>query len=923
MSKILKNLTPPVVSDTTNENKKTTGKGHHRLTPGLGKRFSHNMDFPTPLIFIALFLLACLSLFLVYKYGIKEKSYEEALAEQRQQTNMLLGTKPKPKEKKTKSLRKKSARRSSHPRSQNTRYQEPKLLDITLYIWGLKTSKEKASTQESQVDESENVENTNIENSNKSHVEFKEDTEEVPNKEVVQIKKDDIYKQEPLKEKIVKGKKQNTEVPPAGKNKRSLKQVVPSNNVVEVAAVPVEKEIEEKVIEPVTVALQTNGIVGNPGKDKKKKKSDYNTRQQLTADRDGLIYSVRKAELSKNEVQLLIDLLLNKQLEAPAVIDDWSEGKSDPVQKLKKQLAEKEKALAEEQQALVGLQQKIRGLEEALQAKLIELQAGNNRVQVNTQKIQQLQTELNAEILKTHKLMEENAALQMQTQQFEVGLTQLQEKDSIIAKMGCDLEELSAQNQQLRLDLQQQLAESDHQEQHYLIQMGNLEKGLKQQIQQLEESHQDLEKKLEIALRQEDNWKIEISNLNTALQQQFEETRRMEHTAEQLKNELAITNNKDVESDKLIAQLRSEQQQLKEEQASQVNGSSQESKEYEIQILNLTNKLSSVSSELSSYKTEVQQMEKKYKAELENSNKKYNKIEYELEEQKVKNNNKSPKSSLSRDYSLRLKSFRLSPPKTGKQSLEDSSKIMWIILNSAVSPHPSTPEKSQDLLKLQAQLQHYKNIIDDTEGMLNKLQLHIESEEINWRNQLAAKEAEIESLNRSFLSPNCVVNASPNSTDVQGVQFAYHCIEKSLPLIINELQTRVQSLETQLSQEISEKQRLLQEVQKLTNCSAPSRMQTDATATIEKLSEEVNRLREQLLLQQSKREELDVCPKAQTTSCNNTSSTNGAALIELKLLFMFYVTARRHWHFGEPFLELQDLEKAPISVLEFIESTRL
>lgn len=43
------------------------------------------------------------------------------------------------------------------------------------------------------------------------------------------------------------------------------------------------------------------------------------------AERDGLIKLVRKAEFSKSEIQLLIDLLLNKQLEAPEVIDDWSE----------------------------------------------------------------------------------------------------------------------------------------------------------------------------------------------------------------------------------------------------------------------------------------------------------------------------------------------------------------------------------------------------------------------------------------------------------------------------------------------------------------------------------------------------------------------------------------------------------------------
>lgn len=34
---------------------------------------------------------------------------------------------------------------------------------------------------------------------------------------------------------------------------------------------------------------------------------------------------VRKAELSRSEVQILIDMLLNKQHEAPAVIDEWSE----------------------------------------------------------------------------------------------------------------------------------------------------------------------------------------------------------------------------------------------------------------------------------------------------------------------------------------------------------------------------------------------------------------------------------------------------------------------------------------------------------------------------------------------------------------------------------------------------------------------
>lgn len=79
----------------------------------------------------------------------------------------------------------------------------------------------------------------------------------------------------------------------------------------------------------------------------------------------------------------------------------------------------------------VQLQQKIRSLEEMVQAKQIEIQAANNRFQVNGQKIQQLQAELNAETLTAHKAMEENSALQMQIKQYEVSLSQIQDVSNI------------------------------------------------------------------------------------------------------------------------------------------------------------------------------------------------------------------------------------------------------------------------------------------------------------------------------------------------------------------------------------------------------------------------------------------------------------------------------------------------------------
>nr|CAD7601686.1 unnamed protein product [Timema genevievae] len=88
-------------------------------------------------------------------------------------------------------------------------------------------------------------------------------------------------------------------------------------------------------------------------------------------DRDGvnvslLVPLVRKAELSRSEVQILIDLLLNKQQGPNDEHSEWYEGRQDPVVKLKKQLAEKEKALAEEQEAAQAVQSKLRELRSEL-----------------------------------------------------------------------------------------------------------------------------------------------------------------------------------------------------------------------------------------------------------------------------------------------------------------------------------------------------------------------------------------------------------------------------------------------------------------------------------------------------------------------------------------------------------------------------
>lgn len=85
--------------------------------------------------------------------------------------------------------------------------------------------------------------------------------------------------------------------------------------------------------------------------------------------------------------------------------------------------------------------------------------------------------------------------------------------------------------------------------------------------------------------------------------------------------------------------------------------------------------------------------------------------------------------------------------------------------------------------------------------MLNKLQQHVEQQEINWRSQLKAKDSEIDNLKSNTL---------------------------------NKLQTNLESLEIEL---VSEKEERLLLQQQLERLKTSNSTQNDSTLTIERLSE--------------------------------------------------------------------------------------
>ncbi|CAH1127676.1 unnamed protein product [Ceutorhynchus assimilis] len=809
------------------------------------------MDVTAPLIFFSIFIFASIALFLVYKYGIKKKTFEEALAEHKKQTSALLGPKIKPKEKKSKKAAKKANKEKAIP-------ENGEMPDETESLDSKDVQDNVEMKPQPQVKSHKGKAALNKQTKEKIHVEFKEEPEEalevkVPvEKEVKDVinKKDDLQKEAPKEER----KQDKKKIKP---QKQDVQQVgeKPNNAAGEPLATEKEKAKEEKATENILAPLVQESVV-NTGKEKKKKKSEFNSKQQvIVAERDQLIHSIRNAELSRNEVQLLIDLLLNKQLEAPTVVDDWSEGKFDPVQKLKKQLADKEKQLEDEQEAHVGVQAKlkeVRNEQLAERAQLLqkikasedsklELAAAHNRMQ---QRLQELEELRNKELTNFKRLLEENNNLVIQRAQFENTLLGYQETDNIIHG-------LKTENAQLTNDLQ--LLSQERQEQATNYQNCIIQnQAMQEELRRMGEYCKGLERNHGFVL--------------TAKQDEIRQV------ADQLK---IASENHTKEEQKLkdiIAQLTAEKEKLQEEKSLQINGSSEESKIHEVKVLNLTNELSSVKSELTSVSQSLLDAERQYKTEICVSQEKYNQLKNELEEQKNKNdelrkknwkvmealnaaesrNNKPVAANKDADINVdqitsEIKSREQNAQKEFIQrlfpeidSLKTVSSTDWQnkyeqAIREHISQLQKTVSETSETAKLQKEVQVYKKVLDETDESLKSLQLRADQAERSWRQELAEKESEIQDLKNRITSHE------------------------------SQLQEKVLKLENQVVHEQSEKARLIEERQQLLNKSGVKSVQSDSMATIERLSEEVNYLKEQLRIEQSKNSEASVYQNGETS----------------------------------------------------------
>uniref|UniRef100_A0A6B2EHX2 Putative ribosome-binding protein 1 isoform x1 n=1 Tax=Phlebotomus kandelakii TaxID=1109342 RepID=A0A6B2EHX2_9DIPT len=199
---------------------------------------------------------------------------------------------------------------------------------------------------------------------------------------------------------------------------------------------PVVVAVEEKVIAK-KVAEVKEKPQKKGGNGAKKQESTGQTVQKIIAENDEigvnfLIPLLAKAELSRSEIQIIIEYLLNKQSDTITVNhSEWTEGKSDMVQKLKKQIELKEKALQEEQQANAGIQARLRELRAEINLEKSQYNANLKAyVEEIAQKNKDLQNMSVDYQTLNEKYLSEKQSLSVQMQQLQAKLIQEKKTNS-------------------------------------------------------------------------------------------------------------------------------------------------------------------------------------------------------------------------------------------------------------------------------------------------------------------------------------------------------------------------------------------------------------------------------------------------------------------------------------------------------------
>lgn len=391
--------------------------------------------------------------------------------------------------------------------------------------------------------------------------------------------------------------------------------------VVPAAVTPVVSNPVAAAPAPQAEVSKEKANVVNKDKSNKKKKNELITQQLAAEVHDAvnvqsLVRILGKADLPRNDIQILIDFLLNKQQDTLTKDpSEWNDP-SDPLQKLKKQLQEKQNQLEEEQKGAAGLHAKLKELRQEL----------NSEKSQASSVVKSFNEELNNKKLEVQNL----------TQQLQL----------VSDKYSAEKQALTHQFQQLQAKYVQ-LSEKHAAAQEGVASVAQLNENIQILQRELMTKNQLLNEKLQVEeelLKKKTEYEMLLHGKDEALKQRAQDFAAYEAEMQQLrvvasqKDELAKScQQQSFEVDQLKAQLG--ELQLKQKQAAAASNQVEESSKVEIR--NLQNALDSSKTELGVVRTELTGAKSKLtdqETQLKELRAREEDLQKQLHEQREKNN---------------------------------------------------------------------------------------------------------------------------------------------------------------------------------------------------------------------------------------------------------------------------------------------
>ncbi|KAG6450016.1 hypothetical protein O3G_MSEX006304 [Manduca sexta] len=592
---------------------------------------------------------------------------------------------------------------------------------------------------------------------------------------------------EPRKGKKAEKKAPNSEVVEAGRE-----EVVPPLNAPQPTELTTEKLLKQ-ALGATTAAAVAAPVAAAPAPapapapsapaKNKKKKAEPNVLSLMAGDSGGvnvgeLVRVVREAALSRTEIQILTDALLNKHHDPLPQHSEWTEGPNDPVQKLKKQLADKEKALADEVDASQALQAKLKELRASLNAERSRAAAVSRASDQQRARADHAAAELHALQARLQRLADDNHALaqdklvlqaklgaegeaQAQRVQLEMHIQRLSESEgALMAQLAALQAELSAhalEAGQARCEL---AAARDS-----LLMAQQHAADLAQQLQDSSRAYADLDQLVQQERRQAQERIHELQNevqrlanraqtAETNLEKLKEESEKQQ---QQLSNEISSLSEQLAARESELAELK----QMKAVPAQNGLPTANENEQKAAELAKVESVVEALRGELAAaqrgsrdQRDQLARLHDQLRAYQDKNNEAI-KMAQETQYNEVANvlravcpsaaPGSSPDKQWLQTFADNLKAELEKKTELAKQSAQKEVEKVAAPVGSATSDERVGELVSQNE-HLQSLVDKYKRIIDDTEGVLSRLQQNVTTEEQRWAQQLADKQRELDEL---------------------------------------------------------------------------------------------------------------------------------------------------------------------------------